>query len=490
MSEDERGQLIDELWPSPEPPPDLAARVVAAMQRETGRPPRRRPLLIAALSLAAAAAVAALWWPRAGGEPDEDGGQVASARVTVNIGARAAAALEPGTALRWSVRRTRVRVEQRQGSAFYRVDHGGPFQVSTPDGDIEVTGTCFQVTQVAGATVVAVLEGAVAVRTDTGALGLKVGETARLSRGLAPALLLPDRMPPIEEVIDEPAPRRPESVPAPERPSALLLPSSTRLRVYGNPLRRVSLALPAGKPSASVEVAHDRGFRSPIFSGPARGPFVTVAAPARGDLFWRLAGQREPAGHAHFLPDERRAPRARDHLTNVVSEGRPSTSIYFQGAPPALTLVFAPSAGARGYRVRVIAAADRRPVLERVVEEPRCPVSAGALGEGQYLWSATPLDEAGQPLQDRPLNKLELAYDNALETLAISQPRAGQVLDGRAVEVRGTAPLGARLFVNGTPAPLDDKGRFALRAGGRMLVFRLVDRDGAESYWLRGRPRS
>ena len=49
------------------------------------------------------------------------------------------------------------------------------------------------------------------------------------------------------------------------------------------------------------------------------------------------------------------------------------------------------------------------------------------------------------------------------------------------------APLGARLFVNGTPAPLDDKGRFALKVGDapRVLVFRLLGGDGTESYWIR-----
>jgi hypothetical protein len=47
--------------------------------------------------------------------------------------------------------------------------------------------------------------------------------------------------------------------------------------------------------------------------------------------------------------------------------------------------------------------------------------------------------------------------------------------------------------VNGTPAPLDDKGRFALKLGDgpRVLVFRLLGGDGGESYWIRSlRPRS
>ncbi len=79
-----------------------------------------------------------------------------------------------------------------------------------------------------------------------------------------------------------------------------------------------------------------------------------------------------------------------------------------------------------------------------------------------------------------------LAYDNALDALAIRLPLPDQRLGGKTVEVAEVAPLGARLFVNGTPAPLDDKGRFALKLGGapRVLVFRLVRGDGTESYWI------
>jgi hypothetical protein len=50
----------------------------------------------------------------------------------------------------------------------------------------------------------------------------------------------------------------------------------------------------------------------------------------------------------------------------------------------------------------------------------------------------------------------------------------------------GVAPLGSRLFVNGRPAPLDAKGRFHMKVeAAPALVFRLVGRGGAESFWLR-----
>jgi hypothetical protein len=290
-----------------------------------------------------------------------------------------------------------------------------------------------------------------------------------------------------------PAPAR-ESVRPAARPGPLLLPPSTRVRVYGNRLGKVSLSLPSGRPGGVVEVARDRSFRRPIFSGPARSPFVTVAAPARGDLYWRLAGRQELAGHARFLPDETQARSPRHHLHNLVSEGRRSTTIYFQGPPPALTLSFAESSGAQGYRVRLFpAGAPGRPVLERVVEQPECPVGAGLLGEGRYEWTVEALDEGGRSLGGRPANQLELAYDNARSTLAILEPGPDRVLSGEAVTVRGVAPLGARLYVNGARAQMDEKGRFSLQVGGapRVLVFRLVGSDGGESFWTRGvKPRS
>src|SRR5213596_1347644 len=109
---------IEELWPVPPPPPDLASRVLAAMDRE--RPRARRPLMIGGAAVALAAGLALAWglvW-RHPGRVDEDGGWVASTRSTVDIGNRAAAAMEPGADLKWSVRKERVRVQQRRGSVF------------------------------------------------------------------------------------------------------------------------------------------------------------------------------------------------------------------------------------------------------------------------------------------------------------------------------------------------------------------------------------
>jgi ferric-dicitrate binding protein FerR (iron transport regulator) len=520
-------RLLDELWPTPEPPRGLADKVVGKLQREAAReaavaaqPPRapspyRRATIWAGLTTAAAAGVlvaAALVGRGARGPhaddgaeaADSDGHLVASARQTVNIGTRGAAALEPGADVAWSVRGRKVRVKQRRGSVFYRVERGGPFRVSTPGGEVEVTGTCFRVTLPAAAaatsaTLVSVLEGTVKVQGGSGRearqLAISAGQAARLQPGRPPELVSPEAgAPDAEAAADQQLAEQARQAAAGKRAS-LLLPLSPRVTVFGEPLDAVSLALP--RRNARVEVARDREFKQAVYAGPARAGFVTVPAPARGDLYWRLAGSDAPAGHARFLPESRRALLELDSPHNEVSESKESTTIYFQSAPPELTFSFEPAAGAQRYLMRVYRAAElERPVFQRVVSEPRASLRAGTLGEGRYLWTALPLDAGGREVGGGRLNKLELVYDNALRALAITRPRPGEPLpaNARAVDVEGVAPLGARLYVNDRPAPLDGKGRFAMRIGPApaQLVFRLVTRTGRDthqSYWVRRLPR-
>jgi FecR-like protein len=109
-----------------------------------------------------------------------DGHLRAEVRTELSIGRRAVAVLEPGAELSWHG----DRVEQQRGSVFYRVSPGGDFRVSTPDGGVEVLGTCFGVD--AGergrrATRVAVYEGRVQVSVGRERVELRAGQSARLS---------------------------------------------------------------------------------------------------------------------------------------------------------------------------------------------------------------------------------------------------------------------------------------------------------------------
>jgi hypothetical protein len=186
--------LIDDLWPALEPPPDFSGRVTAALDGVGSRraPARsRRRLFVGLASLGVAAALVLLVTqvvtrPREPGRPTW--GEVqALARETVGIGDRAVAVAEPGAQLSWSLASGRVRVDQRQGAVFYRVDHGSPFVVSTPVAEVHVTGTCFQVEQLEHQVVaVRVFEGAVAVSNPAGSVAISAGERAQVEPGHAP----------------------------------------------------------------------------------------------------------------------------------------------------------------------------------------------------------------------------------------------------------------------------------------------------------------
>jgi hypothetical protein len=201
--------LVDRVWPALAPPEGFADRVVSALHGGGAAVPvaRARRLPWAALGACVGAAAAAAMLALAPGrEAPSRGGSAAgsvvtAARETVHIGDRAIAVAEAGAELAWSQRGGRMRVDQPRGRVFYRVDHGGPFLVVTPAGDVRVTGTCFRVTIEGGgvggeagaltatAALVEVLEGGVVVANDAGEVAVPAGQRARAVLGEAPARL-------------------------------------------------------------------------------------------------------------------------------------------------------------------------------------------------------------------------------------------------------------------------------------------------------------
>ena len=273
----------------------------------------------------------------------------------------------------------------------------------------------------------------------------------------------------------------------------VVVPHSRRVRIYANKLGPIGLAVPAADPPPRVEVARDAKFEEPLLSGRVHDGVLSIDPPPRGDVYWRAldaSGTVLARGHARFDRD-----RARGDLDNPkaeVAETGLKASVFFQGAPPAISFSFAPREGAKSYRVRVYRASDlKNPVAEKVVPETRCSFEAGKLPEGDYLWHAAPVDANGIELAGGRMNKLEIVYDNSHTTLAIAQPRPGETGAGSVTPVRGVAPLGSKLYVNGKLADLDPKGRFSLdvrRADA--VVFRLVAENGAESWWVRSLRRT
>nr|HEX4317502.1 hypothetical protein [Kofleriaceae bacterium] len=156
------GKLAD--YDVPRAPAGFADRVMAAIGDQPAgeragvaapAPARRSRGAIAALGgLAAVLAIAlgASLLHGAGGSAgampagEPHGAHVAAARESIALGARGIAVAEAGTQLRWDVDAAgAARVEQSTGSAFYRVERGGAFEVTTPLGVVTVTGTCFSV---------------------------------------------------------------------------------------------------------------------------------------------------------------------------------------------------------------------------------------------------------------------------------------------------------------------------------------------------------
>jgi hypothetical protein len=235
---------LDDLWPVIDPPPGFGQRVLAALENPgaipgdrpaaaeapapDGPPPAvpsrpvrgARTLGLIACGLGGAVAAAALlvtFSPEVERKPDggaRSGHLVADVRQTLAIGERGLAVAERGAELAWFVVAGHPRVDQPRGSVFYRVDRGGPFTVTTPVGDVRVTGTCFRivVAPAAGAdgptvALVEVLEGSVLLSGGRGELALTAGEKGRMSLHAAPRRLepesdtsakIPDRRPELE----------------------------------------------------------------------------------------------------------------------------------------------------------------------------------------------------------------------------------------------------------------------------------------------------
>lgn len=203
LTADERAAFVAQ-----EPSPRFAERVVDAWQRERPPRPRRlRPLALGGVLTVALAAAFVLWLrpPRLPMRA-ASGDQIVATRTTVPLGRRAIAVAEAGSALAWQLTADgRMRVQQRAGDVFYRVDHGGPFVVSTVAGDVTVLGTCFRVevrpmdkrlmmaagvgAAVATTLLVSVYEGRVLLANEHGRAELRAGERGTAVAGGAPTSL-------------------------------------------------------------------------------------------------------------------------------------------------------------------------------------------------------------------------------------------------------------------------------------------------------------
>lgn len=130
-----------EPWEPQSPPRGFADKVMAELPAPTPRAwwrSRRFTGIAAGTALSLAAAAGAFLWLSAA---NVRGSLESTARTEVDVGGRARAVVESGAKLSWKSNE----VEQIEGDVFYRVEPSGPFVVKTPQGTVEVTGTCFRV---------------------------------------------------------------------------------------------------------------------------------------------------------------------------------------------------------------------------------------------------------------------------------------------------------------------------------------------------------
>lgn len=266
---------------------------------------------------------------------------------------------------------------------------------------------------------------------------------------------------------------------------ALTVPINRRVRVSADRLGLVGLGLPDDE-AHRVQVATDADFHALVVQGVAQKQ-VVVPAPTRGELFWRTlddGGQPQAQGRARFGPDTA-SQREAQAKTDTVAETGLKATIYFQRVVPTLTFTFAASEGAAAYQLRVYRAGElKAPLFEKKVTEPRATVESGRLAEGSYLWSASPLDAAGNETGGGRMNKLDVVYDNSLTTLHIASPKNGDKA-GASVVAAGIAPLESTLAINGRPTKLDAQGRFKVPVPKDDVVVFHLKSGGSDSFWVR-----
>jgi hypothetical protein len=247
-------------------------------------------------------------------------------------------------------------------------------------------------------------------------------------------------------------------------------------RVFWGRPSDVTLAVPAGE--GAVQVATDSEFHNLLLDAHAAEQ-VVVPAPLKGTLYWRRGNQE--ASSVRFDKDETASSVA--PKSDTVAETGLKATVFFQSAVPSLTFTFPSREAPGGWRFRVYAAGDLKTALvDRKVNENRAVVESGVLHEGSYLWSAVALERSGAEAAGSRMNKMDVVFDNSVTRLVLSAPREGE----RGSTAVGVAPLGSKLSLNGRAVGLDAGGRFSVPIGGAStLVFRLVNKDGAESLWVR-----
>ncbi len=259
--------------------------------------------------------------------------------------------------------------------------------------------------------------------------------------------------------------------------SVISLPAAKAVDVFWKREENVTLQFEPGPGLA--EVATDPQFENRVLVADVADA-VSIPAPRQGQLFWRRRGGSAISSARFRRDDEAGQAGAK---SDTIRETGLKATVLFQSAVPTLTFVFSPRINASSYKFRLYDTQNlQEPIVDRSVAEDRIVLESGRLREGSYVWSAVGMNQNGQEERGGRMNKVDIVFDNAVSRLVIQGAQRGEA----STHVAGVAPKSSRLFFNGKAVQTDAYGRFSVATGGaQLLTFRLVDRSGHESLWVR-----
>jgi len=239
----------------------------------------------------------------------------------------------------------------------------------------------------------------------------------------------------------------------------------------------------------TIELARDNRYAKKLFREEVSRPSLVYGLLKPGTWYWRV--RLADTWHTGVVRIERDqsldCPKCK--RINVIEDTGRDTTVYFQEKLPAITLRWSAVAGAAKYRLRLYDEDSLdKPRIDKTIAKPELALAAGRLPEGSYAWHMQALAADNRPRLRGAVNRLTIAYDNAISGLRIRTPRRGATTRDTTQWTKGEIALGAKLLINGNPAALDRKGRFsekvAVRKGYSQIVYR-VPGVGRDQYWVR-----
>jgi hypothetical protein len=239
----------------------------------------------------------------------------------------------------------------------------------------------------------------------------------------------------------------------------------------------------------TIELARDKHYAKKLFREEVNQPSLVYGLLKPGTSYWRVRlADTWHTGTVHIERDQSiDCPKCK--RINVVEDTGRDTTVYFQETLPAITLRWSAVAGAAKYRLKLFDEDSLdKPRIDKSVAKPELALAAGRLPEGNYVWHMQALAADNSARLTGAVNRLTIAYDNAISGLRIRMPKRGATTQGTTQWTKGEIALGDKLVINGNPAALDRKGRFAEKVavskGFNQIVYQ-VPGAGRDQYWIR-----